>query len=80
MKKTLGERVAVLEEQNADAKPLHQTFGDAISDLQDRTARIETKVDILVTANGHSKFRAIFPYGSAATFLAGLAAILKFLG
>ena len=42
---TLKERVATLEAENEAAKPLHERFQDNFDDLNDRTARIETKVD-----------------------------------
>jgi len=78
----LGERVATLEAENAMATPLHEQFRVDIADLKDGVARIETKVELLVTNGNHhtSKLRAVFPYGSAVSFLGGLAAVLKFLG
>lgn len=38
----------MLETENAAAKPLHERFQENLDDLNDRTARIETKVDRLL--------------------------------
>jgi len=45
---TLPERVATLETENKAAKPLHERFQINLDGLNDRTARIETKVDRLL--------------------------------
>lgn len=50
----LGQRVARLEAESEMAKPLHDRFQTNLDGLNDRTARIETKVDRLLK-NGHGR-------------------------
>lgn len=52
----LGQRVARLEAENDLAKPLHERFQTNLDGLNDRTARIETKVDrLLRNGNGQTE-------------------------
>lgn len=53
--KDLAQRVAKLEAENDMAKPLHDRFQKNLDGLNDRTARIETKVDRLLDGKGNGK-------------------------
>jgi hypothetical protein len=76
----LGERVARLEEHQASSKPMHDEFRLDIMELKEGQAEIKTTLKLLVVNGRGGKLRAIFPYGGGVSFLAGLAAVLKFLG
>lgn len=67
----------MLETENRAAAPLHDRFQQNLDDLNDRTARIETKVDRLLE-NGREKSLAsrARAYGAPAVGGGGLIAVI----
>ena len=80
MARSVEERLAVIEEQNRVATPLHNQFGKDIAELKAGQVEIQTTLKLLVT-NGHTKAwtERIKSYGVPATSGGGLIAVLMLI-
>lgn len=80
MTQDLGQRVAKLEAENDLAKPLHDSFTADIKILNDRTARIETKVDTLLKNGKGRHWGEAGAIAGIILLMAGIAAVFRYYG
>ena len=77
---TLGERIAVLEEQNRTATPLHDRFLEDIADLKQGQTEIKTTLALLVTNGGRGRRAQAAVYGGGLSIVTVVGIIVVAVG